>query len=102
MTSVNSNNKSTHVASNFAAICRDNFRRVCIFYFFSFSYLENMLKISFLKQVDRTYAHGFSRPKKFRDSLISQLSKDLFFESPNCILKTESFNSPKSVTSFTF
>ena len=60
MTSVNSNNKSTHVASNFAAICRDNFRRVCIFSF--------MLKISFLKQVDRTYTNGFSRPKKFRDS----------------------------------
>ena len=72
------------------------------FLFFSFSYLENMLKTSFLKQVDRTYTNGFSRPKKFRDCLISQLSKDLFFESPNCILKTESFNSLKSVTSFAF
>ena len=30
MTSVNSNNKSSHVASNFAAICCDDFRRVCM------------------------------------------------------------------------
>ena len=30
MTSVNANNKSSHVASNFAAICRDDFRRVCM------------------------------------------------------------------------
>ena len=30
MTSVNSNNKSSHVASTFAAICRDDFRRVCM------------------------------------------------------------------------
>ena len=29
MTSVNSNNKSSHVASNFAGICSDDFRRVC-------------------------------------------------------------------------
>ena len=30
MTSVNSNNKYSHVASNFAAICRDDFRRFCM------------------------------------------------------------------------
>ena len=29
MTSLNSNNKSSHVASNFAAICRDDSGRVC-------------------------------------------------------------------------
>ena len=30
MKSVNSNNKSSHVVSNFAAICRDDLRRVCM------------------------------------------------------------------------
>ena len=30
ITSVNSNNKSSHVASNFASSCHDDFRRVCM------------------------------------------------------------------------
>ena len=30
MTSVNSKNKSSHIASNFAAIFRDDFVRVCM------------------------------------------------------------------------
>ena len=44
MTSVNSNNKSSHVACNFTAICRDDFRRVCM----EFVYGRCSLKLFFI------------------------------------------------------